>query len=178
MRCPKVSGPSAAELSIGIGLHAEQQNNSTAQRSLSLIVNLATSDTMHASRISIHSWEGAARLDEVIQNPDVAAVESAVRRLDGDRTTEVCIEADDESCLILGGGLGRYVGFVSRGEEEMHNLITPSGSSELQVELCAGGQTGYYAERQLVDLSTALRAARTFAERGELEPSVTWELHQ
>jgi hypothetical protein len=85
---------------------------------------------MHASRISVHSWEGADRLDDVVQQPDVAAVESAIRRLDGDRTTEVCIEADDESYLILGGGAGRYVGFVSRGEDEMHDLITPTGSAE------------------------------------------------
>lgn len=132
---------------------------------------------MHASRIRIHSWEGAARLDEIIEKPDVAAVESAILRLDGDRTTEVCIEANDESCLILGGGAGRYVGFISRGEEEMHDLVTPAGSADPCIELCTGGQTGYFAERQLVDLSTALRAARTFAETGELDPSVTWEHH-
>jgi hypothetical protein len=133
---------------------------------------------MHASRISVHSWEGAQRHDDVVEQPDVGAVETAIRRLDGDRTSEVCIEADDESYLILGGGAGRYVGFVSRSEDEMHDLITPTGSGEPRIELCAGGQIGFFAERQLVDLATALRAARTFAERGELEPSVTWELHQ
>ena len=133
---------------------------------------------MHASRISIHSWEGADRLDDVVEHPDLVAVESAVRRLDGDRTTEVCIEADDESYLILGGGACRFVCFVSRSEDEMHDLVTPTGSAESCIELCTGGQTGYFAERQLVDLPTALRAARTFAERGELEPSVTWELRR
>ena len=133
---------------------------------------------MHASRISVHSWEGADRLVEVVEHPDVVAVESAVRRLDGDRTTEVCIEADDGSYLILGGGAGRYVGFVSRSEDEMHDIITPTGSAEPCIELCTGDQAGYFAERQLVDLPTALRAVRSFAERGELEPSVTWELHR
>lgn len=133
---------------------------------------------MHAARISVHSWEGADRLDDVVEHPDVIAVESAIRRLDGDRTTELCIEADDESYFILGGGAGRYIGFVSRSEDEMHDLVTPAGSAEPRIELCTGGQTGYFAERQLVDLATALRAARTFAERGELESSVTWELHQ
>jgi hypothetical protein len=133
---------------------------------------------MHASRVSLHSWKGAHRHDEVVDQPDVATVESTIRRLDGDRTTEVCIEADDQSYLILGGGAGRYVGFISRNENEMHNLITPTGSPEPSIELCAGGQTGFFAERQLVDLATALRAARTFAERGELDQSVTWEVQQ
>jgi hypothetical protein len=133
---------------------------------------------MHASRISVHSWEGAHRHDDVIEQPDAAAVESAVRRLDGDCITEVCIEADDHSYLILAGGAGSYVGFVSRSEDEMHNLITPTGSAEPSVELCTGGQTGYFAKRQLVDLPTALRAARTFAEHGELESTATWELHR
>ena len=103
---------------------------------------------------------------------------AAVRRLDANRVSMVCIEADDESCLTLGGGAGRYTGFVIRSEDEMHDLITPAGSTEPCIELCTGGQTGYFAERQLVGLATALRAARTFAETGDLEPSVAWERHQ
>src|SRR5688500_5647648 len=102
---------------------------------------------MHASRVSVHTWQGARRHDDVVEQPDVSAVEAAVRRLDADRVTEVYIESDDESYLILGGGAGRYVGFVSRSENEMHNLVTPEGSAEPCIELCAGGQTGCFAER-------------------------------
>ena len=131
---------------------------------------------MHASRLSVHSWKGADRLDDVIEHPGTPAIEAAICRLDGDRTTEICIEAEDGSYLILGGGAGRYVGFVSRNENELHNLVSPTASAEPSIELCAGGQTGYFAERQLVDLATAVRAACAFAKHGELEQTVTWEI--
>lgn len=130
---------------------------------------------MHASRLTICSWKGADRLDDVVSHPDSAAIELALRRLDAEQSTELFIEAADGSSLIIGGGKGQYIGFVGRSDEEIHNLICPQGSSERQVELCTGGQTGFYSERQVIDFGTALQAARTFAERGELDVSVAWE---
>jgi hypothetical protein len=130
---------------------------------------------MNASRVSVHSWEGSRRFDFMVVDPDLVAVEAAVKRLDANHTSEAIIEAKDGNCLILGGGSGRYVGFVSLGEEAIHNLVNPKGSPDHTVELCAGGQLGIYAESQLVDLHTALLAARAFAEWGVLEESLTWE---
>lgn len=132
--------------------------------------------SMHATRVIVCSWNGARRIDDVVKQPNVSAVESAIRRLDGTLTTEVCIETDGDDFLIIGGGSGRYVGFMGRGEDEMVNLCSSSGSSDRQVELCVGGQTGYYSERQLVDLPTAIQAACKFAENGELDGSVNWEV--
>ena len=114
----------------------------------------------------------------MVEQPNISAIESAIRRLDGVRTTEACIESEGDDYLILGGGNGLYVGFVSRGESEFYNLLAPSGSSERQIELCAGGQTGFYRERQVIDLATAIQAARTFALSGELEESVNWEIQK
>lgn len=133
---------------------------------------------MYGSRITISSWNGAKRSDEIIEKPDLEAVESAIRKLDGSRTTDVAIDGECNTCLIIGGGSGRYVGFIARSDEELHNLINPTGSPERQIKLRIGGQTGYYTEQQCVDLKTVVQAAQTFAERGDLDPSVTWEIQK
>lgn len=133
---------------------------------------------MHASRVVVCSWNGAHRIDDVVEQPSVPAIENAIRRLDGIRTTEVSIESDSDDFMIVGGGGGRYVAFVGRGEDDLVNLFNPSGPSERLVELCVGGQTGFYSERQLVDLPTAIQAACKFAENGELDGSVNWEVQE
>ena len=74
-------------------------------------------------------------------------------------------------------GLGFIVVGVLLLLDEVDEVVLMR-SEDRNIELCVGGQTGYYTERQCVVIDTALQAARTFAECGELEPSVEWELQE
>lgn len=94
--------------------------------------------------------------------------------LDGRERTHVSL-GDPETHLVCGGcatdGLVLYVGL--RGE--IHHLVSGTASGEQTVELVAAGQPGEYPSRFVVDLETALRAARTFVDHASLESSLEWE---
>ncbi|NET59889.1 MAG: hypothetical protein F6K47_28195 [Symploca sp. SIO2E6] len=58
--------------------------------------------------------------------------------------------------------------------EQFHYIIEPSKSDEDE-NLTVGGQESIYPAKLCIDLDVALKAAKTFAENGEMEKSVIWE---
>lgn len=67
-----------------------------------------------------------------------------------------------------------------RDNLDTHNdkviFVSPKFSeSNETVELVVGGQAGNYPVKMCVDLLECLLAAITFAESGQLEPSLTWK---
>jgi hypothetical protein len=76
--------------------------------------------------------------------------------------------------MAIGGGMGKYLVYMTTDNECFHYLINPIMPDHDET-LVVGGQEGIYPAKWCADLSTTLKAARTFAEFGTVEQSVVWE---
>lgn len=149
---------------------------------------------MYISRLSSDEWDEAGHHYEPkgVDQPGTDAVEAALRRLDGKRWTVVTLEASDEQFMGVGGGSdGRYLVYVcgeaagasdedpdEEGEEVIDVLLAPDAEripAEAEAKLFIGGQETAHPLRHCVDLTTALRAATTYAATGTLDPTLHWE---
>jgi hypothetical protein len=125
-------------------------------------------------RLIEESWEGVRNLESVRENPAPLDVAQAIRRLDQRRYTLVALETDGEAHMLVGGGNGEYVVSATLDGLTFLNLVTtPEHSGEVKVVV--GGQEGLYASHLLVAQDDTLKAALTFTERGQLDPSFRWE---
>src|SRR5271163_3330991 len=110
------------------------------------------------------------------QNPTWEDIQAAVRRLDGGTCTLVCLgigQAPVPHMGIGGGEGGKYIVYCTPDNRTFYNLINP-GAESAKYQLTAGGQLGNYDARQCVSLADALRAAKTYAETGRTDETLTW----
>jgi hypothetical protein len=112
-----------------------------------------------------------------LENPGWSDIETAIRRLDGDTCSLVILgigEAEAPHMAIGGGEGGKYIVYTTPDNLTFHKLINPQASAG-KCLLVAGGQRGDYELKLCVTLSEALRAARTYAETGQHDPTLPWE---
>jgi hypothetical protein len=119
------------------------------------------------------SWRGNRNTDEVIESPPWIVIEAAIRSLNQKERTLVAIHESESKQMVVGGGGGIYVAYVTSGDESFNKLTNPEGREE-GVVLVVGGQEGEYPHEECVSLDTVLRAARTFADRGIMDPALRW----
>jgi hypothetical protein len=113
-------------------------------------------------------------------NPDWPAIEAAIRRLDRREwpfvTLHTVAPVDGKvpiHALTVMGGRGEYTLFLSEGDDEVYYEDAARGRSP--VRIWESDQGSVVEERSLCDdLERVLAIARHFAERAELDPSVTW----
>ncbi|MNQ15479.1 hypothetical protein D3C85_284500 [compost metagenome] len=109
------------------------------------------------------------------EDPTRADLLAALDRLDGADVSSTAFVIDDDTVLSVGGGDGAYVVFMSlRADAEIHTLIDPSRSEDLEQDLVAGGQLGNYPQFQCVDRSRAASALLYFHEHGAPSPHLHW----
>jgi hypothetical protein len=119
------------------------------------------------------------QVEMAVEGPTWRQVEKAVRALDEHESSDVLLASYDQRFLAVAGGNGRYLVFAQepRGNGlAFANLINPDAAVGPPVLLVVGGVYGDFQPRQLVDLQTALRAARPYFNAGDLEPDLPWEL--
>lgn len=110
-------------------------------------------------------------------DPSLQEIENAILQLDGDRCSLVILGIGDPPVphMAVGGGDGnRYVVYATTDNTTFYKLVNrkaPLG----KCTLVAGGQRGDYDLRICVTLDDALRAAKTYAETGQLDPTLSWE---
>jgi len=109
------------------------------------------------------------------RNPSWAEIELAVRELDGRHRTEVSIAGDGEAHMSITGGNGSYLVSATPNNDLFYDLRNPEGAPEKVLKTVSGGQVVTVSALQAVSLDVALQAARTFAEKGEFDSSLTWE---
>jgi hypothetical protein len=116
------------------------------------------------------------KAQELFDDPAWQDIETAIRRLDGRKCTMLILEIGDPvPHMGIGGGEdGKYIVYTTPDNWVFHNLINPQAAPGKSL-LVAGGQRGDYANRQCINLPEVLRAAKTYAETGELDPSLVWE---
>jgi Immunity protein Imm1 len=129
---------------------------------------------MFISQYSVEHWQGNQNQAQIQPATVWAAIEAAILQLDGDRHTVVTLEAENEAHMSVGGGPEQYVVYATLDNEDFPYLFDPSRSAESEETIVVGGQAGIYPARMCVNLATVLKAARTFAERGQMESSVVW----
>ncbi len=129
---------------------------------------------MFISKFSVENWVSNQNKEVLEKAREWMQLESAIKDLDAHRKTLVLLETEDETHMAIGGGLGKYVVYVTFDNEDFHYLIDPS-KTDTEETLVVGGQEGLYPAKLCVDLATTLKAAKTFAEFGTMEKSVVWE---
>jgi Immunity protein Imm1 len=129
---------------------------------------------MFISKFSVENWVGNQNKGFLKQAHFWPEIETAIKELDGHRKTLVTLEAEDETHMAIGGGIGKYVVYLTFNNEDFHYLVDLSKSDEEMI-LVVGGQEGFYPAKLCVDLDTTIKAAKTFAELGTMEKSVIWE---
>ena len=129
---------------------------------------------MFISKFSTENWQGNQNHGSIKEAIDWNEIEAAIGELDGHRRTLVTLETGGETHMAIGGGAGKYLVYITFDNENFSYLIdsTKSGGAEA---LVVGGQEGIYPGKWCVDLTTTLKAARSFAELGSIERSVLWE---
>lgn len=109
-----------------------------------------------------------------IKEPDWGRIEELIRQLNGEDKSLLTLNRGDEvPHMSIGGGGGQYVAYVTFDNVQFYTVTIPDNADD-KILMFVGGQMGEYQQKQCSDLSTVLRAAKTFAEKGELDPSVNW----
>ncbi len=111
------------------------------------------------------------------RNPSWCDIETAIRRLDGNTCTLVILGIGDPPVphMAIGGGAeGKYIVYVTPDNVIFQRLIDPQARMG-KFLLVAGGQRGDYDLKLCVSLSHTLRAAKTYAETGQLDARLAWE---
>jgi hypothetical protein len=129
---------------------------------------------MFISKFSVENWQGNLNKGSVQLVKNWQQIETAIHQLDGDRRTLVTLETEGETHMAIGGGKDKYLVYLTFDNEKFYQVIEPS-SPDVEQSLVVGGQEGIYPAKFCVDKNTAIKAAKTFAELGVIEKSVTWE---
>jgi hypothetical protein len=112
------------------------------------------------------------------KNPTWEQIEEALLELNGrDKTLLILGAGDPVPHMGIGGGDGKYICYVTQNNLSFDNLENPAAREGQFVPLIAGGQKSDYRAALCVNLETVLRAARTYAETGELAIGLQWK-HQ
>ncbi len=129
---------------------------------------------MFISKFSTEDWQGNQNHGSIEDVSSWREIETAIKELDGHRKTLVTLETDGETHMALGGGGGKYLVYVTFDNEKFSYLIN-STKSDRSETLVVGGQEGIYPGKWCVDLTLALKVAKSFSEFGEIDKSVVWE---
>lgn len=129
---------------------------------------------MFISKFSVDDWEGNQNQTSLEPVQNWAEIETVIKELDGYHKTLVTLEADGETHMAVGGGTDKYIVYLTFDNETFHYLVDPS-KPDADETLTVGGQEGIYPAKLCVGIDSALKAAKTFAERGIMDKSVLWK---
>lgn len=129
---------------------------------------------MYVATLSVDLWDGPIDRGSEYHHPHLMDIENAIRSLDGRRRTLVVLGAEGAAHMAIGGDGRRCVVYATFDNVNFYNLVAPESGSGM-VQLIVGGQEGEYSARHVVDIETAVRAARTFAQVGALDEAYRWD---
>jgi hypothetical protein len=128
--------------------------------------------------LTVCEWNGPRMERTDVPNPTWDQVEDAIRDLDERTHNDLYLHPDAsdlETYLAVGGGSGRYLVTGSINNERFPTAAKSVEHDAPRELLVVGGQTGDYPRNWILDLDSALRAARAFFETGEFGAGgVTW----
>lgn len=120
-------------------------------------------------------WSEAVDNGSKELNPSWEQVEAAILSLDGISRTIVKLTLDEDAYLIVAGGSDEnYMVFATKDNGVLSHLTDESKPAS-RILLDVGGQPGEYAAKRCVSSGTALAAAKTYFENGQLRSDLKWE---
>lgn len=120
-------------------------------------------------------WDGLHCKCEETANPSICEVVEAIDALDADQRTMITLFGPNGEHLVVGGGNGQYVCFISTSDDELWNLKDEHAVCENPVLLNVGGQQGDYLPKNVVDRDMIVQAATEFFDGGRRANSLGWE---
>lgn len=127
-------------------------------------------------KISTEEWRRNRNYPTIKQVQNWQEVELAIKDLNGESRTFVTLEKNDEILMGIGGGDTCYVVYITFDNQSFQYLVNTSVLNiPTLIQLTIGGQELFYDTSRCVNLETALKAAKTFAESGEVDESLKWE---
>ena len=120
-------------------------------------------------------WHDITCDEFCVESPTEADVMQSIDALDAETKTALTLEREGAS-ISVGGGRGRYVVFVTVGDDQKFWNLLSDYADTGAVMINIGGQEGDYPARHVVDKEQAMRAALCFLESGRRDPALTWEL--
>ena len=112
-----------------------------------------------------------------VPDPNWEQIEYGIRQLDGNNKSVVIIGQQNPEIDFMGIGGGKngiYRCFVFDADACEFALIDPSMPQDQTSEVLMGQPTSISLQ-ECVDLDMILKAARFYAEHGELEPGLNWK---
>jgi hypothetical protein len=130
---------------------------------------------VYVTSLQHDNWTNRRNDSSIVEHPSWADIEIAIRNLDGTHHTIVTLVKNPNAYLTIGGQWNeRFIVNATPDNYDFVSMVDPDGSPE-KVLLFIGGQDGEYEKRKCVPLQWVLKAAKTYAETGELDSSVNWE---
>jgi hypothetical protein len=108
-----------------------------------------------------------------IEHPSWDEVESAIRRLDQQRHTEVTISKGGQAYLSASGGGGQFYVFMYT-EDERSMCLASGASTDGNTSVVCGGQSIAIANKHIVGLDAAILAAHHYFTKGKTVDSLRW----
>jgi hypothetical protein len=127
-------------------------------------------------------WRGRGCDEHELERPSWDDVEAAIRRLDqGEHNDLYLVNGEGagdtfEGATVLGiwGGAGSYYVSVSGPGVLDACATSPERSPDVTQQVVGGGQRVGFPSDEVVDLATALAAARAFFADGSLAKGLHW----
>jgi len=130
---------------------------------------------MYVIEMFADSCEGIEPSGAILLHPSWEDIETAILKLNGESYTIVRLQGQDEGHMAVGGGAhGRYIVYATFDNEEFFNLVSADKAIG-SVPLSIGGQEQHIPMETVVEVALVFKAAKTFVELGELEPSLQWK---
>lgn len=123
------------------------------------------------------NWSAGKPNHRDIQDPTWETVEQAIRALDQRQHTQLVLDRQDGSHMLIGGGIGRYNVCVMKSrdnDEEYLTLVDNEAPSNGLENLVTGGQLGKFPARTVVGLDYVVKAAKAFFRDGSLTSELDW----
>ena len=124
---------------------------------------------MFAKHLSIEDGDAY----ELVTDPEWERVGEAIKEMNGKEHTIICLQGESKIHMTIGGGPDVFVVYASDDDETFYTAFD-SGKSGGSADLNIGQQTNKYPVELLVGKDVVLKAAKLFAEKGELDPNVSW----
>jgi hypothetical protein len=134
--------------------------------------------SVFVNQITADNWSNEVTNDEVIISPTVADLHRVIDLLDADVRTSVFLYGDNGAYLAIGGGNGQYIVYVAPSDKQFWNLTSNEADESEMISLVVGGQESEYDARQIVTKDIAIKAAESFFTKGDIDPSLHWNLQQ
>lgn len=136
----------------------------------------------HITLLDLSEYDQSNRVKHrYTEHPSWEAVREAILALDGNRQSDMVIEAANGEMMCIGGGQGRYVVSTQPAPSSDTGiaaiLVNPFyGEDVVLGGVVVGGTETDISEHFVVELSIVLQAAEQFFTDGRLDPSLHWEL--